>query len=172
MKKAKPKTKLKDKSENLTERLNQFAEQNEANQKDSAELRTAEPISPTESEENKEYREEITDAVKALFNEYENEEFIPKDFQTDVPVASMESAVGYSSLIRQMQQGYLRRIAYHRSEAGGCLSIEESRKRAFHVCTNEKEALKIFDSLMSMPLEILDFVDLAELQSYSAERGE
>ncbi len=70
MNKAKPKTKVKDKSENLTERLNQFAEQNEANQKDSAELQTAEPISPTESEENKENRKQISDDVKAIFNKY------------------------------------------------------------------------------------------------------
>ncbi len=72
----------------------------------------------------------------------------------------------------EVQQAYVRRVAYHRSVAGGCLSIEESRKQAFHACTNEEEALKIFDELMSLPLEILNFADLAELQSYSPRSAE
>jgi len=173
MNKANSKTKLKDRSDTLIDKLNQVAAQTEANQKDSVELQTAESVTVTKGgEEDKEYQEEISDAVKTLFNQAENEEFIPPDFETYVPVDSLESAVGYSSLIRQMQRMYIKSIAFYRSDAGGCLTIEEARKRAFHPCTNEEEALKLFDSLMSLPLERLNFVDLAQLQSFSPRTAE
>ncbi len=171
MNKVKSKTKVKDKSDNLTDKLNQIAERTEANQKDSAKLQNGGTVTEG-GEEDKENHKQINDAVKAIFNKYENQESIPQDFEIDVPIDSLESAVGYSSLMRQMQQGYLRRVAYYRSDAGGCLSLEESRSRAFHGCTNQEEALKIFDSLMSMPLEILNFVDLLELQTYSPRSAE
>ncbi len=171
MNKVKSKTKVKDKSDNLTDKLNQIAERTEANQKDSAKLQNGGTVTEG-GEEDKENHKQISDDVKALFNKYENQESIPQDFEIDVPIDSMESAVGYSSLMRQMQQGYLRRVAYYRSDAGGCLSLEESRSRAFHGCTNQEEALKIFDSLMSMPLEILNFVNLLELQTYSPRSAE
>ena len=167
-----PKTKLKEKSENLTEQLNQIAEQSEAHQKGSRETHTVESTSVSEGKEVKENQKEISDAVKTLFNKYENQAAIPDDFEIDVPIDSLESAVGYTSLLRQMQRAYARRVAYYRSNAGGCLSIEEARASAFHACTNEEEALKVFDSLMSLPLEILNFVDLAELQSYSPRTAE
>ena len=76
MKKAK--TKVKDKSESLTDKLNQFAEQSEANQTDSVELQTADSLT-TKDDKEKECQEEISDAVKTLFNKYENEEFIPQN---------------------------------------------------------------------------------------------
>ena len=167
-----PKTKLKEKSENLTEQLNQIVEQSEAHQKGSREIHTVESTSVSEGKEVKENKKEISDAVKTLFNKYENQAAIPEDFEIDVPINSLESAIGYSSLLRQMQRSYARRVAYYRSNAGGCLSVEESRARAFHACTDKEEALKIFDSLMRLPLEILNFVDLAELQSYSPRSAE
>jgi len=71
-----------------------------------------------------------------------------------------------------MQRAYIQRVAYCRSNAGGSLSLDEARQEAFHTCTDEEEALKIFDSLMSLPLEHLNFVDLAELQSYSPRSAE
>jgi hypothetical protein len=173
MNKANSKTKLKDRSDTLIDKLNQVAAQTEANQKDSVELQTAESVTVTKGgEEDKESQEEISDAVKTLFNQAENEEFIPPDFETYVPVDSLESAVGYSSLIRQMQRAYIRNVAYYRSEAGGCLTIEEARRLSFHTCTNEEEALKSFDTLMSLPLESLNFVDLAQLQSFSPRTAE
>jgi hypothetical protein len=63
-------------------------------------------------------------------------------------------------------------VAYYRSEAGGALSIEEARRRAFHPCTNAEEAVKEFDSLLSLPLESLNFVDLIELHSLAPRAAE
>jgi hypothetical protein len=90
----------------------------------------------------------------------------------EVRADSLESAVGYSSLLRQMQRSYLRTVAFYRSEAGGSLSIEEARARAFHGCENKEEAKKQFSRMMSLPLESLSFIDLAELRSFAPRVAE
>lgn len=176
MSNAKRKTKVKDKSDvNLTEELNQFGSLTEKAQKidlKASETQLADSAAITESEEDKEYQEQISEATKTLFQQFENEEFIPQDFQTHIPVDSIESSVGYTSLIRQMHQAFVKRVAYHRSEVGGALSIEEARHRAFHPCTNDEEATKEFDSLLGQPLESLNFVDLMELYSYAPRVAE
>ncbi len=162
------KTKAKDKSDdNLVDKLNQFA-----SEETNSEIMKLQPAQSVTITEDKEYEEEISDAVKTLFKQADSEEFIPQDFETYVAVDSLESAVGYSSLIRQMQRAYLRNVAYYRSAAGGCLPIVEARKLSFHSCANEEEALKVFDSLMSLPLESLNFVDLAQLQTISPRSAE
>ena len=171
MNKSKKQTKTKDKSnDKLVDQLNQVAS-GETNG-EMMELQPDHSGATTEDEEDKQYKSDISDPIKALFEQAESKEFIPKDFETSVSVDSLESAVGYSSLIRQMQRAYLRNVAYYRSDAGGCLTIEEARRRSFHTCTNEEEALLIFDSLMSMSIENLNFVMLAELQSFSPRTAE
>lgn len=176
MSNAKRKTKVKDKSNsNLTEELNQFGsltENAQATDLQAAETQPADSSAITESEDDKEYREQVSDAVKGLFNQIESQEFIPQDFQTYIPVDSIESNVGYSSLLRQMHQAFVKRVAYYRSEAGGALSIEDARRRAFHPCTNAEEAVKEFDSLLSLPLGSLNFVDLLELHTLAPRAAE
>jgi len=121
---------------------------------------------------NKKSDDSIDHTYDSLFDKWDAEEFVPKDFTIDVAIDSLESFVGYSSLLRQMQRSYVRMVAFHRSSAGGSLSIEEARQRAFHVCTDEGEAKKRFSQMMSLPLENLNFVDLTELQSFSPRVAE
>ena len=171
MSEIKRKTKTKGKSKaNITDKLNQFASSEENAEK--MKLQTSYSENTLMSEESLEYQKQVNDAVSKLFNKYENEEFVPEDFQTDVPIDSIESAVGYSSLIRQMQKAFIRQVAFYRSQAGGALSIEESRQRAFHACTNEEEALRAFDNLIGLPLENLNFIDLMELHSFAPRVAE
>lgn len=121
---------------------------------------------------NKESNASDGNAFDSLYDKWENNEFVPNDFTIDVPIDSLESSVGYSSLFRQMHKAFVRMVAFHRSPLGGLLSIEEARKRAFHACTDEGEAKKRFSELMSLPLESLNFVDLMELQSFSPRVAE
>lgn len=181
MSKAK-KTKVKDKAKEIVaESLNQDLVRAKSN------LSTEESVNETkktsdeqkgnnqsehQSEADKEYEEKIRDAISKMFHNIEDKNFIPQDYETEIPIDSLESAVGYSSLIRQMHHAFVKRVAYYRSPAEGCLTIEEARARAFHACTNEEEAIKIFDSMMSLPLESLNFVDLMELHSYSPRTAE
>lgn len=86
-----------------------------------------------------------------------------KDKEVEVAVGSLEARVGYGSLIREMQHAYIRRVAYYRSEMGGSLSLEDARERAYHACKDEDEAKRIYDKIMSYPLDIIGFADLAEM---------
>jgi hypothetical protein len=98
-----------------------------------------------------------------LFDRWDSEGFVPTESMLEVAVDCLESVVGYSSLFRQMQQSFLRMVAFHKSDSGGRLSDEDARAKAFHACTNEEEAKKKFDTLLRVPLESLHFVDLLEL---------
>jgi hypothetical protein len=162
----KKRTKVKDnpKSE-LADKLNQVP-----SEETSANIQKSTAQTATQSEEeikaaNEKYYNE-------LFDRWDEQEFQPLDFGTPIPVDSMESSVGYSSLFRQMHQSFIRTVAFYRSEAGGSLTIDEARKAAFHACNNREEAQKIFSSLMSLPLESLNFVDLMKLQSFSPRAAE
>lgn len=105
------------------------------------------------------------DPCDTLFDKWDAEVFEPKDLEINVSVDSLESAVGYSSLFRQMHQAFVRMVAFYRSPAGGSLSVEEAREKAFHPCTDDEEAKKEFKTLMRLPLENLHFIDLLKLQS-------
>jgi hypothetical protein len=151
------KTKIKDKK-SLANQLNKIpSEENTANIQKSTDL-------PAE-ETNEEYHNRIFDQW---------DETVPgwRDFQTEIPIDSLESQVGYSSLFRQMHQSFVRTVAFYRSEVGGSLTSEEARKAAFHAVTDREEARKIFHDMMRLPLESLNFVDLMKLQSYSPRVAE
>lgn len=124
------------------------------------------------SKDEDEFQRKIDEATEKLFLQAEAEEFFPKDYQTTVPINSLESSVGYSSLLRQMHRTFVEQVAYYRSHAGGSLSIADARAAAFHTCTDGEAALKIFDQMMRLPLESLNFVDLMELRSYSPRVAE
>ncbi len=108
----------------------------------------------------------------ALFEKWESEETHSDELTTAVPIDSLESAVGYSSLFRQMHQSFLRMVAFYKSPIGGALSTDEARAKAFHGCTNEEEAKKQFDTLMGLPRESLNFADLMELQTIAPRVAE
>ncbi len=95
-----------------------------------------------------------------------------KDYQKEVAIDSLEASVGYGSLLRQMQHSHSERVAYYRSAEGGALSIEDARKAAFHPCKDAEEAKRKFDSLMSLPLEIIGFADIGELRAIAPRTAE
>jgi hypothetical protein len=169
MKKAKSKTKLKDESENLADKLNQVAAQSDADGKALAERKAADEEAAAKAA--KEEMESDT-TYDPLFEAWDEREFSPQDFMIDVPIDSLESAVGYSSLFRQMQQSFIQTVAFYKSPGGGSLSTEEARARAFHACDNKEEAKKRFRVMMTQPLQSLNFVDLLKLQSYAPRVAE
>ncbi|MDQ3648900.1 MAG: hypothetical protein M3458_01215 [Acidobacteriota bacterium] len=86
-----------------------------------------------------------------------------KDYLKAIPINSLEASVSYGSLLRQMHRCFSERIAYYRSAEGGALSVEEARATAFQPCKDAEDAKRKFDSLMSLPLDIINFVDISEL---------
>jgi hypothetical protein len=111
-------------------------------------------------------------AYDALFDRWDEQEFEPQDYMIDVPIDSFESMVGYGSLLRQMRESFVRMVAFYKSPEGGKLSTEEARKRAFHACTDKEEAKEKFHTLMRVPLQDLNFVDLDELYSFAPRVAE
>lgn len=164
------KTKLKDKSENFAEKLNQVAARIKTNQEKSAKAQTTKKQTAAKTDE--EQKEENDAAYDSIFENWDEREFVPQDFMIDVPIDSLESAVGYSSLFRQMHQTFIRTVAFYKSPDGGSLSTEEARTRAFHACDNKEEAKKQFRSMMGLPLENLNFADLFELHSFAPRVAE
>jgi hypothetical protein len=90
---------------------------------------------------------------------------IPPEGDDYVPVAanSLEARVGYSSLLRQLQESYIVRVAFFRSKEGGASSLEEARALAFQPCEDEEEAKRLYDEIMRNPVDQIRFVDLASM---------
>ncbi|MGI9036368.1 MAG: hypothetical protein ACR2GD_10065 [Pyrinomonadaceae bacterium] len=189
MTKPKTKTKAKDKKESIAEKLNKVpihsgdieipAKSNTQTNVGNTELSSAPVVTPNNqtdeediNEKYEEIRNDVSEGVSNLFDRWEEKEFAPQDFETDIPIDSLEASIGYSSLLRQMQHAFVRRVAYYRSEAGGGLSVSEARERAFHACTNTEEAKKEFNMMLSLPIENLNFVDLMELHSLAPRVAE
>ena len=128
--------------------------------------------SKTKESSPKKSSENTDPAYDSLFENWDEQEFSPQDFMVEIPIDSLESDVGYSSLFRQMHQAFIRRVAFNKKPEGGSLSTEEARARAFHACANKEEAKKMFLNLMRLPLESLNFVDLLELHSFAPRVAE
>ncbi len=92
--------------------------------------------------------------------------------QTEVPIDSLEAAVEFGSLLREMQHAYLERVAYYRSTAGGSYSLEDARAAAYHQCKDVEEAKLELDKLRSYPLNIIGFVDLLPLMTIAPRMAE
>ncbi|MGI8493817.1 MAG: hypothetical protein ACR2L1_00705, partial [Pyrinomonadaceae bacterium] len=182
MNKAQTKTKVKEKTPSLADQLNQVPVENvEKPMTDTADAETEthnqeldkfEADLKEQLEKDRIYQEEIKKGYSQLFDRWESDEFAPNDFKIDIPIDSLESQVGYSSLIRQLHDSYTRTIAFYRSFAGGSLSAEEARERAFHRCENTEEAKKIFSRVMSYPYENISFDDLHTLSGYAPRVAE
>ena len=159
MSETKRKTKVREKSEDLAEQLNQVPVENiEKPMTDTADAETEihnQELDKFEAdfkerlEKDRAYQEEIKEARSQLFDKWEGKEFTPNDYRIEVPVDSLESAVGYSSLIRQLHDSFAGMVAFHRRDSGGSLTIEEAREKAFHRCKNTEEAKAIFQKVMS-----------------------
>lgn len=87
--------------------------------------------------------------------------------QVKVYADSLESFLGYDSLIRVMSKFYGRQVSYHRSESGGSLSLEEAREAVYRKKISNEEACELFDELLRYPLDRLSFIQLLELQNNS-----
>jgi hypothetical protein len=56
-----------------------------------------------------------------------------------------------------------KREAFYRSKEGGALSPAEARAKAYHPCRDEKEAKRIFSEVMSIPIDRIRFIDIAQM---------
>ncbi|HJR07734.1 MAG TPA: hypothetical protein VJ842_10770 [Pyrinomonadaceae bacterium] len=100
------------------------------------------------------------------------EELTAKQRERMVYADSIESAVGYNSLIRLLGHHFIKQVAYYRSKEGGSLSLDEARANAYRQCKDEEQAKELFDLLMSIPIDWIDFKDLLELNSFSTVMAE
>lgn len=170
MPKVKQPTTVKENSRTLAEQLEAFDKRAETESIDEVRV-IAEKESEQAEREARETKMEAT--VKdpnaafydSLFEKWDEKSDIPKDFQIDVPVDSLESCVGYSSLFRQMHKAFVRQVAFYKTSAGGSLSVEDARAKAFHACTSKEEAKEHFKEIMELPIDLLNFVDLMKLQN-------
>jgi hypothetical protein len=95
-----------------------------------------------------------------------------KNPQTEVPINSLEAAVEFGSLLRELQHAYLKRVAFYRSKSGGSLSLEDARASAYHACKDEEEAKRELDKLRSYPLDIINFADMLSLMTVAPSMAE
>lgn len=166
--KTKTKTKVKEKPKSdLADQLDQVP-----SEVDSADMQTVGGENVVQTNEDADAEAENDAAYDSLFNRWDEQEFEPQDFMIDVPIDSLESAVGYSSLFRQMHQAFVRMVAFYTSPGGGSLSSEEARARAFHACDNKEDAKEEFRTMMKLPVENLHFVDLMQLQNVAPRVAE
>jgi hypothetical protein len=87
--------------------------------------------------------------------------------EVEVFANSIESGLGYGSLLRVLSRVYNNHVAYLRSERGGSLSLEEARAQAYRRDVTDEEALKMFDILVRCPSEKINFWDLMTLNHNS-----
>jgi hypothetical protein len=174
MAKRKRATATKEKNGDITDQLNEVAERSEerSGEKSIVVAESPENGQAATSNEESELDPEMEAFYDSLFEKWDDRDALPEDFFIEVSVDSLESAIGYSSLFRQMHKAFVRQVAYYKSPGGGSYPVEEARKLAFHACTNREEAKRIFKDMMRLPLDILSFVDLMELQSFAPRVAE
>lgn len=80
---------------------------------------------------------------------------------------SIESHVGYESLVRLLGHFYGKQVAYYHSAAGGNLSLEEARAKAYQQNLSDEEAKEHFDRLMAISTDFISFGDLLKMHGYS-----
>lgn len=87
--------------------------------------------------------------------------------EVEVYADSLESYLGYDSLLRVLSKQYNSQISYYRSEAGGSLTLEEARKAAYRRDLTDEEGMELFDKMMRCPTEQIGLWHLLELNGYS-----
>jgi predicted Zn-dependent protease with MMP-like domain len=92
--------------------------------------------------------------------------------QIEVHADSIESRVGYNSLIRLLGKYYGNMVAYYRSEHGGALPLEEARARAYRQNISEEQATELLNNLLRMSKQDIHYGDLLELHEYSPATAE
>lgn len=112
------------------------------------------------------------DQMQMMPDEFENaqnaiEAYQHEQRQVEVYGDSLESCVGYDSLLRVMGKSFGSRVAYYRSEAGGSLSLEEARKAVYRQNITDNEAVELLERLLRYPTEFISFFELMELNNHS-----
>jgi hypothetical protein len=112
------------------------------------------------------------DQLQLMPDEYENvqnaiEEYNLEQRTSAVYADSLESFIGYDSLLRVMSKYFGSRVAFYRSEEGGSLTAEEARKEVYRENVTDEEAAELLDSIMRMPTEQINFRHLLELNANS-----
>jgi hypothetical protein len=112
------------------------------------------------------------DQLQLMPDEYENvqnaiEEYNQQQRTSAVYADSMESFVGYDSLLRVLSKYFGSQVAFYRSDVGGSLSFEEARKKVYCENLTDGEATELLDSLMRMPTEQINLWQLLELNANS-----
>lgn len=121
-------------------------------------------------------------AIRFPKDEKERYQMLPEDFanvqnaieamlaekrEVEVFADSLESYLGYDSLLRILSKYFSNMVAYYRSDAGGNLSIEEARKEVYRRDLTDEEGLELFEKMMRCPTEQIGFWHLMELNDYS-----
>lgn len=75
------------------------------------------------------------------------------------------------SLVRVFREEWRSKIARYRSEEGGNLTLDQAVEKATHKI-DEQRAAEVFERVLTHSTEIVDFDDLHELWTYSAEQAE
>ena len=107
--------------------------------------------------------EEVQDAIDALQAERR---------EVEVYANSLESGLGYNSLLRVMGKVYNNHVAYLRSKSGGLLSLEEARAQAYRKNITDEQAEELFESLARCPTENISFWNLLELNANSPAKAQ
>ncbi|MDQ3633233.1 MAG: hypothetical protein M3405_01820 [Acidobacteriota bacterium] len=87
--------------------------------------------------------------------------------KVEVHSDSLESFLGYDSLMRVMGKYFGQQVAYYHSAEGGSLSIEQARKEVYRKKISDEEAEELFIRLMKIPSESISFWNLQELNDNS-----
>lgn len=144
--------------------LTEITETEEYEIKEKATLTKPEKKMRFPKEREKRYQmmpDDFADAQNAI-EAYQNENREMKVYST-----SLESYLGYDSLLRVMGKHFGQMVAYYRSEAGGSLTLEEARKEVYRQNITDDEAIKLFDELMRLPADFISFNNLMELNDNS-----
>lgn len=105
--------------------------------------------------------------VQSAIEAYERDER-----RREVVADSIESFVGYDSLMRQLSKIFNRRVTYFTSEEGGNLSREEARERAYRQDITGEEGLELIKRLVSRPARQIDYGDLLDVHGFSPASAE
>lgn len=136
---------------------------------DECELRRS--ITETNKEMRVRFPAEKCDRVQidpAKFKVVENalEAFERQERLREVDANSIESIVGYNSLMRLLGKVVGQRIAYYQSEEGGKLPLKEARERAYRQDLESGEGIEMVERLLSMPASRIDYGELLDLHGF------
>lgn len=139
---------------------------------ESDELEIHKKATKTKPAQKVRFPKKYIDRLQMMPEEFENvqnaiEAFQAEERTVEVFADSMESRLGYDSLLRVMNKYFGSKVAFYRSEAGGKLSYEEARKEVYRKNLDDEEAKELLDKINRIPVERVSFSDLLSLTDHS-----